>query len=135
MWLRGGNTSSATNFLGFLEDTLSKLKNKTVSLISDCGSFHSFPETSLEENVSFFGCRQGDHAAAKKMVKTNNGKNVDSLYGLIKGSILKVDIVGENTKRRRLMVVALFIPSQKRLPKKTFRFLAAGQEITQRRKN
>ena len=74
MWLRGGNTSSATNFLGFLEDTLSKLKNKTVSLISDCGSFHSFPETSLEENVSFFGCRQGDHAAAKKMVKTNNGK-------------------------------------------------------------
>jgi hypothetical protein len=35
---------------------------------------NSFPETSLEEDVSFFGCRQGDHAAAKKMVKTNNGK-------------------------------------------------------------
>jgi len=33
MWLRSGDTSSANNFLSFLEDTLSKLKNKTVSLI------------------------------------------------------------------------------------------------------
>jgi len=33
MWLRSGNTSSANNFLAFLEHTLSKLKNKTVSLI------------------------------------------------------------------------------------------------------
>jgi hypothetical protein len=29
---------------------------------------------------------------------------------LRKGNTLKVDVVGENTKRRRLMVVALFIP-------------------------
>ena len=36
-------------------------------------------------------------------------ENVDSLYGLTKGSTLKVDVVGENTKRRRLIVVALFI--------------------------
>jgi hypothetical protein len=33
MWLRSGDTSSANNFLAFLEDTLSKLKNKTVGLI------------------------------------------------------------------------------------------------------
>jgi hypothetical protein len=33
MWLRSGDTSSSNNFLAFLEDTLSKLKNKTVSLI------------------------------------------------------------------------------------------------------
>ncbi len=33
MWLRSGNTSSANNFLSFLEDTLSKLKNKKVSLL------------------------------------------------------------------------------------------------------
>lgn len=33
MWLRSGDTSSANNFLSFLEDTLSKLKNKKVSLI------------------------------------------------------------------------------------------------------
>lgn len=40
MWLRSGNTSSSNNFLSFLEDTLSKLKNKTVSLIRlDSGFF------------------------------------------------------------------------------------------------
>jgi len=42
MWLRSGNTSSANNFLSFLEDTLSKLKNKTISLIRlDSGFFQS----------------------------------------------------------------------------------------------
>ncbi len=42
MWLRSGNTSSSNNFLAFLEDTLSKLKNKTVSLIRlDSGFFNS----------------------------------------------------------------------------------------------
>ena len=42
MWLRSGDTSSANNFLSFLEDTLSKLKNKTVSLIRlDSGFFQS----------------------------------------------------------------------------------------------
>jgi hypothetical protein len=40
MWLRSGNSSSANNFLSFLEDTLSKLKNKNVSLIRlDSGFF------------------------------------------------------------------------------------------------
>ena len=40
MWLRSGDTSSANNFLSFLEDTLGKLKNKTVSLIRlDSGFF------------------------------------------------------------------------------------------------
>jgi hypothetical protein len=42
MWLRSGDTSSANNFQGFLEDTLSKLKNKTVGLIRlDSGFFQS----------------------------------------------------------------------------------------------
>lgn len=42
MWLRSGDSSSANNFLGFLEDTLSKLKNKAVSLIRlDSGFFQS----------------------------------------------------------------------------------------------
>jgi len=42
MWLRSGNTSSANNFLSFLEDTLSKLKNKTIGLIRlDSGFFQS----------------------------------------------------------------------------------------------
>ena len=42
MWLRSGNASSANNFLSFLEDTLSKLRNKTVSLVRlDSGFFQS----------------------------------------------------------------------------------------------
>ena len=42
MWLRSGDTSSSNNFLSFLEDTLSKLKNKVVSLIRlDSGFFQS----------------------------------------------------------------------------------------------
>ena len=33
MWLRSGNTASSENFTGFLEDTLNKLRGKTISLI------------------------------------------------------------------------------------------------------
>jgi hypothetical protein len=58
MWLRSGDTSSANNFLSFLEDTLSKLKNKTVSLIHlDSGFFNAeildyVEEKSMEYIVS-----------------------------------------------------------------------------------
>lgn len=42
MWLRSGDTSSANNFLSFLDDTLQKLQNKTVGLIRlDSGFFQS----------------------------------------------------------------------------------------------
>lgn len=42
MWLRSGKTFSYNNFLSFLEDTLSKLKNKTVSFIRlDSGFFNT----------------------------------------------------------------------------------------------
>ena len=52
MWLRSGDASSANNFLSFLEDTLSKLKNKTVSLIRlDSGFFQSDILEYLEEKT------------------------------------------------------------------------------------
>lgn len=52
MWLRSGNTSSANNFLSFLEDTLSKLKNKTISLVRlDSGFFQSDILDYLESKV------------------------------------------------------------------------------------
>ena len=52
MWLRSGNTSSANNFLSFLEDTLSKLKNKTIGLIRlDSGFFQSDILDYLEEKL------------------------------------------------------------------------------------
>ena len=39
-WLRPGNTSASTNYLSFLEDTLSRLENKRVGHIRmDCGFF------------------------------------------------------------------------------------------------
>lgn len=41
MWLRSGDTGSANNFLSFLEDTLGKLKNKTVSLVRLDSGFHN----------------------------------------------------------------------------------------------
>ena len=41
MWLRSGDTSASNNFLNFLEDTLGKLKAKTISLIRlDSGFFN-----------------------------------------------------------------------------------------------
>jgi hypothetical protein len=78
-----------------------------------------FLETSLEEDVSFLAAawcfspaaflprnvsRRGRFVfclqvrrprSGVKLVKTKSGKNVDSLYGLIKGRTLKVDDVGE----------------------------------------
>lgn len=39
-WLHPGNTSASTNYLSFLEDTLSRLQNKKVGLIRvDSGFF------------------------------------------------------------------------------------------------
>lgn len=50
MWLRSGDTSSANNFLSFLEDTLQKLNNKTVGLIRlHSGLFHSAIMDYLEQ--------------------------------------------------------------------------------------
>jgi len=52
MWLRSGNTSSANNFLSFLEDTLSKLKSKTIGLVRlDSGFFQSDVLNYLEEKT------------------------------------------------------------------------------------
>lgn len=40
-WLRSGNTSSSNNFKAFLEDTLDKLKGKTIGLIRLDSGFYS----------------------------------------------------------------------------------------------
>lgn len=63
MWLRSGDTSSANNFLGFLEDTLSKLKNKTVSLIRlDSGFFQS-------DILNYLDNRKLDYVVAAKFTR------------------------------------------------------------------
>lgn len=51
-WLRPGNTSASTNYIAFLEDTLSRLRNKKVGLIRmDSGFFSTDILDSLEEKT------------------------------------------------------------------------------------
>ena len=50
MWLRSGDSSSANNFLNFLEDTLAKCGDKKVGLIRlDSGFFKQIILTYLKE--------------------------------------------------------------------------------------
>lgn len=60
MWLRSGDTGAANNFLSFLEDTLSKLKNKTVSLVRLDGGFHS------KETFDYLEQKQLDYIVAAR---------------------------------------------------------------------
>jgi hypothetical protein len=63
MWLRSGDTSSANNFLPFLEDTLTKLKNKNISLIRlDSGFYQSTILNYLEQ-------KQMDYVVAVKFTQ------------------------------------------------------------------
>jgi hypothetical protein len=74
MWLRSGDTSSANNFLGFLEDTLSKLKNKTVSLIRlDSGFFESDILDYLENKpMDYVVAAKFSHPIQRIIAGTNN---------------------------------------------------------------
>ncbi len=50
-WLRPGNTSASTNYISFLDDTLSRLQNKKVGLIRmDSGFFSGNIMNYLEDN-------------------------------------------------------------------------------------
>jgi hypothetical protein len=63
MWLRSGDTSSANNFLSFLEDTLTKLKNKKISLIRlDSGFYQTTILNYLEQ-------KQMDYVVAVKFTQ------------------------------------------------------------------
>lgn len=73
MWLRSGDTSSANNFLGFLEDTLSKLKNKTVSLIRlDSGFFQSDILDYLEFKTMDYVVAAKFSAPIQRLIAANN---------------------------------------------------------------
>lgn len=73
MWLRSGDTSSANNFLGFLEDTLSKLKNKTVSLIRlDSGFFQANILDYLEEKLMDYVVAVRFTSPIQKLIAKNN---------------------------------------------------------------
>jgi hypothetical protein len=73
MWLRSGDTSSANNFLGFLEDTLSKLKNKTVSLIRlDSGFFQSDILDYIESKTMDYVVAAKFSAPIQRLIAANN---------------------------------------------------------------
>jgi hypothetical protein len=73
MWLRSGDTSSANNFLSFLEDTLSKLKNKTISLIRlDSGFFQSDILDYLEEKVMDYIVAVKFTAPIQRLIQASN---------------------------------------------------------------
>lgn len=74
MWLRSGDTSSANNFLGFLEDTLSKLKNKTVSLIRlDSGFCQSSIFDYLEQkSMDYIIAAKFTHPIQRLIHRSNN---------------------------------------------------------------
>jgi hypothetical protein len=57
-WLRSGNTHSANNFAAFLEDTLEKLKGKTIGLLRLDSGFYS------KEVLSFIEGKKIDYIVA-----------------------------------------------------------------------
>ena len=73
MWLRSGDTSSANNFLSFLEDTLSKLKNKTLSLIRlDSGFFQSDILDYIEDKSLKYIVAARFSAPIQRLIAANN---------------------------------------------------------------
>ena len=63
MWLRSGDTSASTNFKGFLEDTLSKLGTKKVSLVRlDSGFFQ-------QEILDYLEKKSLDYVVAAKFTQ------------------------------------------------------------------
>jgi hypothetical protein len=68
-WLRPGNTSSANNFLSFLEDTLSKLSGKKVGLIrADSGFYSKSIFEYLEERNLNYVISAKFHTAMKRTI-------------------------------------------------------------------
>lgn len=80
MWLRSGDTSSANNFLGFLEDTLSKLKSKTISLIRlDSGFFQSDILDYLEQKpMDYIIAAKFTHPIQRLIHSSNNWVLLDT---------------------------------------------------------
>lgn len=80
MWLRSGNTSSANNFLSFLEDTLSKLKHKTIGLIRlDSGFFQSDILDYLEEKtIDYIVAAKFTHPIQRLVQDCNNWVVLDT---------------------------------------------------------
>lgn len=88
-WLRSGDTSSSNNFKAFLEDTLGKIKNKTVGLIRmDSGFFSNDILTMMEEkiinyivSVKFYRPIQKEISLQQNWIKVEEGIEIaETMY-------------------------------------------------------
>jgi len=103
MWLRSGDTSSANNFLAFLEDTLAKLKSKTVGLIRlDSGFCQSDIFGHLEEKkIDYIVAAKFTHPIQRLIADKNRWTTLDD----------GIEICERNyqadawTKARRIVIV------------------------------
>lgn len=102
MWLRSGNSSSANNFLSFLEDTLSKLKNKNVSLIRlDSGFFSKEILDYLEQTKrNYIIAAKFNHPIQRIIDKSNNWILLDDAI-----EICEQTYQSESWQKPRRMVV------------------------------
>ena len=126
MWLRSGNTSSSNNFLSFLEDTLSKLKNKTVSLIRlDSGFFSA-------EILDYLESKPMDYIIAAKFTRPIQRLIHDSKSWLVldKGIEISEQMYQSQSweKPRRIVVVRQRIKDRPKAPGKQLT-LFAEEEI------
>jgi len=80
MWLRSGDSASSNNFLSFLEDTLSKLKNKKVSLIRlDSGFFQKNILDYLEQtNRNYIIAAKFNHPIQRIIDRSNSWVLLDN---------------------------------------------------------
>ena len=126
MWLRSGDTSSANNFLSFLEDTLDKLKNKTVSLIRlDSGFFQSDILDYLESKTMDYVVAVRFSAPIQRMIAASNN------WIFLDTGIEICEQVYQSdswTKSRRLVVVRQRIKDRPKATGKQLR-LFAEEEI------
>ena len=88
-WLRSGDTSSSNNFKAFFEDTISKIKNKTIGLIRmDSGFFSNDILTMIEQkaihyivSVKFYRPIQKEISLQQNWIKIEEGIEIaETMY-------------------------------------------------------
>jgi hypothetical protein len=126
MWLRSGDTSSANNFLAFLEDTLSKLKNKKVGLIRlDSGFCQSGIFDHLEEKqIDYIVAAKFTHPIQRLVANTNRWTAIDD--GI---EICERDYQADTWQEpRRIVIIRQKIADRPQAPGKQLKLFKEDQE-------
>jgi len=125
MWLRSGDTGAANNFLSFLEDTLSKLKNKTVSLMRLDGGFHS------KEIFDYLEQKQLDYIVAARFYQPIQYLiSQQQTWLAIDNGIEITETLYQSTdwvKPRRIIIVRQLTRERPKAPGKTLRLFEQGE--------